>query len=326
MKIVLLLCRYRYRKKNLNNFCKTNFFDKYLIISFSFVFYHFGLILSKLKIFKIISIDAIPQVKEKNGFNFWLTGTTHKIPEKFAKLNNNFVNMISVFHSSENIFQLYPIIQKKPIFKKKKKIIYISGYNVKRPEITSSYWKIFNKKINYNLTLIDKKNFWLEHPFLEIDNQQKFIIYRDLKINLRMLIVKNIYENFKKDFFLYGNDWKNYFVEACGNIEKKKIIQRTYNGNICLDFGSSTGSLSLYPRSIEIIESGGYLLQLRQSDSHLIFGKYEEYFTFDNYKDLNKKLKILLEDYDLYKFQLKILNKIFQDSKSKIERQLDIIL
>ena len=55
IKIVLLLCRSRYRKKNLNNFCKINFFGKYLIISFSFVFYYFGLILSRLKIFKTIS-------------------------------------------------------------------------------------------------------------------------------------------------------------------------------------------------------------------------------------------------------------------------------
>ncbi len=113
MKLVLLLCKSRYRKKNLNNFCKINFFGKYLIISFSFVFYYFGLILSKLKIFKTISIDSIPFIDEKNGFNFWLTGTIHKIPDKFKNFNNSYVNMRSVFHSNDNVFQLYPLIKKK---------------------------------------------------------------------------------------------------------------------------------------------------------------------------------------------------------------------
>tara|TARA_B100000242_G_scaffold258656_1_gene203047 strand:+ start:469 stop:894 length:426 start_codon:yes stop_codon:yes gene_type:complete len=141
-----------------------------------------------------------------------------------------------------------------------------------------------------------------------------------------MLIVKNIFSNFKNNFQLYGQDWKNYFVEASANIEKKRTIQNLYSGNICLDLGSITGSLTLYPRSIEIIESGGYLLQLKQSDSSQIFGKYEDYFTFKNLKDLNKKLKNLIEDFELYKSQLRLLNEIFQDSKQRIEKQLDFIL
>ena len=326
MKLVILLCKSRYRKRNLNSFCKINFFGKYLIISFSFIFFYFGLILSRLKIFKSISIDSIPLIDKKNGFNFWLTGTIHKIPEKFRNFDNNYVNMRNVFHSDDNVFQLYPIIKKKIRFNKNKKIIYISSFKLKKPEVTSEYWKKYKQQINENLTLIDNKNFWLNEFDSKYNEQEKFIIYRDLKINLRMLIVNNILSNFKSKFQLYGTDWKNYFVEAGANIEKKRSIQNLYSGNICVDFGSISGSLTLYPRSIEIIESGGYLLQLKQSDSSQIFGKYENYFTFESLDDLNKKLKNLLEDFELYKSQLRSLNDIFQNSKQKIEKQLDFIL
>ena len=112
MKLVILLCKSSYRKRNLNNFCKINFFGKYLIISFSFIFYYFGLIFSKLKIFKTISIDSTPQVDKNNGFNFWLTGTNYKVPERFRDQNNNYVNMRNVFNSNDNVFQLYPLIKK----------------------------------------------------------------------------------------------------------------------------------------------------------------------------------------------------------------------
>ncbi len=113
MKFVLLLCKSRYRKKNLNNFCKSQFLGKYFILKFSDIFFFIGLFLSKLKIFKTISIDSNPIIDEKNGFNFWLTGTKHKIPNEYKSLKNNFVNMKSVFHNEDNIFQLYPIIKKK---------------------------------------------------------------------------------------------------------------------------------------------------------------------------------------------------------------------
>ena len=33
-------------------------------------------------------------------------------------------------------------------------------------------------------------------------------------------------------------------------------VKKIYKGNICLDTGSIMGSLSLYPRSIQILESG----------------------------------------------------------------------
>ena len=112
-KIILLLCKSKYRKNNLNNFYRTYFFGKYLMISFSGLFYYIGLFFKSFSFFKIISIDAETFVKQKNGFNFWLTGTVHKIPNNFKHFENNFVNMKSVFHNKDRVFQIYPIITKK---------------------------------------------------------------------------------------------------------------------------------------------------------------------------------------------------------------------
>ena len=36
-------------------------------------------------------------------------------------------------------------------------------------------------------------------------------------------------------------------------------VNKIYKGNLCLDTGSIMGSRSLYPRSIQILESGGLL-------------------------------------------------------------------
>ena len=96
-----------------------------------------------------------------------------------------------------------------------------------------------------------------------------------------------------------------------------------YNGNICLDFGSASGSLSLYPRSIDIIESGGYLLQLKQADSEEIFHEYGDFFTFKNTEELKEKIRILINDKPLFNSRLKLLHENFKSSKLLIEKQLN---
>ena len=325
MKLVLLLCKSRYRKKNLNNFCKSQFLGKYFILKFSDIFFFIGLFLSKLKIFKTISIDSNPIIDEKNGFNFWLTGTKHKIPNEYKSLKNNFVNMKSVFHNEDNIFQLYPIIKKEIIKKQNIKIVNISSYEIKRSNLSDNIWNKYKNDIQKDLTFIDNKNIWISKN-LEKNHLNNFLIYRDLKINLRLLIVKKIFNEFGENFFLFGDTWKKYFKKSHGNVEKKSQIEKIYCGNICLDFGSTSGSLTLYPRSIDIIENGGYLMQLKQSDSHKIFGEYEEYFTYTNLNDLSKKVNEIFNNRELFFERLKILNGLFQNSKILMEKQLNNIL
>ena len=68
----------------------------------------------------------------------------------------------------------------------------------------------------------------------------------------------------------------------------KKTVSEIYKGNICVDLGSIAGSLSLYPRSIDIIESGGILLQSRQSDFQNIWSNTKNHnnFLFTNFNEL----------------------------------------
>jgi hypothetical protein len=88
----------------------------------------------------------------------------------------------------------------------------------------------------------------------------------------------------------------------------------------------------LHPRSIEILESGGYLLQSRQSDSIKSFGHLKIYNSFNstkeliikinqfkkNYNLLNQNYKKILMYYTNNKENYKTLTKIKNISKEEI--------
>ena len=78
------------------------------------------------------------------------------------------------------------------------------------------------------------------------------------------------------------------------DFSRSKIIKKLYKGNICLDLGSILGSVSLYSRSNKIIESGGLLVQSKQSDSSKIWGNLSKDLLFNNLSSLYKLLDNLL--------------------------------
>ena len=136
--------------------------------------------------------------------------------------------------------------------------------------------------------------------------------------------MEEILKNYNNKFDLYGDDWSKIFNLSHSNIEGNKV-KKIYNGNLCIDLGSKCGSLTLYPRSIEIIENGGLLLQLKQIDSNEVFGQHSDRFTFDNFKSLIFNIERLLYDENFYKEQIEIQYDIFKNSKKKLEDQLDLI-
>ena len=75
-----------------------------------------------------------------------------------------------------------------------------------------------------------------------------------------------------------------------------KEINKLYNGNICLDFGSKWGLNEIYPRSVEIIESGGLLVQVSQINSYNDKKKFDSICKFDSFTELRNLIERLLID------------------------------
>ena len=102
-------------------------------------------------------------------------------------------------------------------------------------------------------------------------------------------------------------------------------IKNLYKGNICLDFGSTEGSSSLYSRSNGIIEAGGLILQSKQIDSSNTWGNLENKIIFKNFDDLEVRINKLLNNEGLSNDILFNIFKNFENSKNLIEESLDQI-
>tara|TARA_B110000503_G_C7159385_1_gene418898 strand:+ start:1771 stop:2739 length:969 start_codon:yes stop_codon:yes gene_type:complete len=319
MKFIFVLSKNRYRFKSLNNFGKNQKIGKYFIINLFSYFIFLSFFLKQIKNIYFISIDQCLNIDKKNSFNFWLTGTIQKIPSQYFN-KKNYVNMKSVFHEKDQVFQLYPLKVKKSYFKKNRRLIYASTYEIKKKQTSNIVWQSINENVKIDFNLFDKKDFWQSYE----SDIERFSIYRDLKNFQRKQILEEILKNYNNKFDLYGDDWSKIFDLSHSNIEGNKI-KKIYNGNLCIDLGSKCGSLTLYPRSIEIIENGGLLLQLKQIDSNEVFGQHTDRFTFDNFKSLNYNIERLLYDENFYKEQIEIQYDIFKNSKKKLVDQLDLI-
>jgi hypothetical protein len=167
-----------------------------------------------------------------------------------------------------------------------------------------------------NFTILDNIEFWKKFTFFK-DKEMCFFYYRRLKNLLRLEIVKKLNTTYK-NFLLIGNNWKKYSLNNLPDINNFKLMSEFYNGNVCIDLGSKEGSLSLYPRSINIIESGGMLLQLRQKDFKVTWSKFhlQKRFLFSNFKELFIMINKILENKKI----IKKINKEYLVKFKKSER------
>ena len=108
------------------------------------------------------------------------------------------------------------------------------------------------------------------------------------------------------------------------NQNLKKFFEKYYKGNLCVDFLAKDGEEALYPRSIEIIESGGILVQIKTKESKNLYEHLENEITFNNKRemvenltnlinnpDLSKINQFFIRKFDNEKFNFKTLNKFF---------------
>ena len=188
--------------------------------------------------------------------------------------------------------------------------------------ISSEVLKQNQKKIIDNFSLIDNKNFWSQLDFAK-DDVHRFENYKVFKTYLREQIILEINKNFKKFFFVYGEDKKNIGIKFLKPNFKPNKIKEIYKGNICIDTGSILGSLSLHPRSIQIIESGGLIVQSRQEDANSIWGSMEEKVVFNNISILIEELEKYLTNPKKCNETLEMIFQNFSDSKSKIKESLN---
>ena len=96
-----------------------------------------------------------------------------------------------------------------------------------------------------------------------------------------------------------------------------------YKANICLDLGSIDGSVSLYHRSIQIIESGGLIIQSLQSDSKEIWGNLYDKIVFNNLADLISLIEKLINDKKYCSILLEEIYNNFKYSDKFMEKSLD---
>ena len=180
---------------------------------------------------------------------------------------------------------------------------------------------VIGDEIINNFSLIDDYKFWnkMNNPQ---DNMLKFENYKILKTYLREQIILSVKRKFKNYFSIYGEDNKQIGIDFSKPIYDEKKIKKIYKGNICIDTGSILGSLSLHPRSIQIIESGGLLIQAKQHDSDTIWGELSERVVFNNLNSLVETLEKYLLDTKMCEETLNMLFEKFKDSKKRISINL----
>jgi len=327
MRLIFFSFKHRYRQKELNNFLNTRIYGKYFILNLGGPLkYLVAKVLLFLRIGKTISCDGRPLIADKSkGINFWMRGTTINIPNDLKNLNNNFVTINNPLLQDKKVFQIYPINIKKTQIQDDLKIIYASRINIETNLEEKNIWEKYKTQLIEDFSLIDNKKF-CEKIFPNSNDELKvFDLYRKLKLLLRFEIIKNIKTRFDKKLNLIGDDWSYFSFNSLPSIYNIKKIKKMYKGNICLDLGSMLGSISLYSRSNQIIESGGLIIQSYQSDGKKIWGNIYDKILFKNLSDLISLIEKLLNNKKYCSFLLQELSKNFRDSKKSIEKSLDKI-
>ena len=327
MKLIFFSFKHRYRQKELNNFLKSRTYGKYFVLNLGGPFRH---LIAKLLIFlrigRTISCDGKPLITEKSrGINFWMRGTTLHIPEDLKKLNNNFVTINNPLFQDKKIFQIYPIAIKQTQIRKDYKIIYISKIIIEANAEEKRIWEKYKIQMMEDFSLIDSKIFWEKIYTKDNNKLEKYFLYKKFKLLLRLEIIKNIKVMFDKKLHLIGDDWNLFSINSSPSNYNVKQIKKLYEGNICLDLGSMLGSVSLYSRSNQIIESGGLIIQSYQSDANEIWGDLKDKILFKNLSDLTSLINKLLADKEYCSFLLKEISNNFRNSKKSLEKSLDKI-
>ena len=328
----IFVFKHKFRKVAFNNFLKIKKIKNYRVIDLSGPYKYFLFV--KLLIFIInlfpyffknitlISCDGRPFLK-KNAVNVWFGGTNLKIPKEFKNYKNNIAMIKNSIGNNKNFVNLYPCDLKKNVFNKKFKIVFIGRLNLSKLPEVKKIWNKYNKSIMNNFLIIENKNFF--HTVGIKGVEQIKDIYLGLKSEIRLNIIKKINKQFNNDLIVVGSDWKNHIKNSIDDNHDVKFVRNLYKGNLCIDLGSKWGANCLYPRSIEIIESSGILLQCQQPDTKVIFGNSSKFISFNSYQNLLKIILMYKKNHNLLNLNYEKICSLFKDNEMNYKTLTKII-
>ena len=315
MKYLIFIFKRRFRQKTLNNFLSVKKVKNVHVLNLSGpIFYLVGKFLYffiKSKKVVFISCDGQDYLyREANSINFWMGGTSYKVPDKYKKYKNNFSPCTTLFSDNTKLLTFFPTNIYQSKMNNEYKFIYISENKKVENKKSLKIWKENKKKILNDLSLIDDIKFWKK--FNDINNEMRQSIYVDIKSLIRIELVKVLNVTLKDKFLLVGSNWKKYFPNALEDNYSNKYLENLYRGNICIDFGSKQSERCIYSRSCKIIESGGLLFQSINKDSKEIFKNLLDKTCFISVEDLKKKISFFLKNPDQIEKLLIIQQKNFE--------------
>ena len=293
MNKLILFFSGKYRYTQLNT-CLKFYKNKnlYLITIKSKILFKIILFIFKKKTTPILNDGSNMSYNFSNYYNLWFN-TKNEIPNSERKKTNNF--FICEDLKKENIiFPLTPIINSSFTINLslKTKIIYISEVNINVNREVQIFWEKNKKMILSDLSLINKISY-IDKIFKN-GNEKGYENYIQLKNLLRFEMIKNVNKYFKDRLIVVGKDWKELGFNATVMQYNTNFRKKIYRNNLCLDFGSKSGCNALYPRTVEILESGGFLLQATQTGSQKLKEKMCNYESFNSLEEFLIKLKKLL--------------------------------
>lgn len=321
-KIVFLVFGNNQRNNTLGNFGKSKIYNDILLISLGGRFKSIiGRILYFLGVGKFIGIDANPFFKNyKNSINIWFNGTQKIHIKKLSNYKNNFFNISNhIIDKNIKIFQLYPIIYKKKNFNKKPKIVFMGKIHFTPSEDLISSKFLHDNRENFlnKFNLVEDKNFW---SFDNNEDQKINLIfkkYRIVKTYIRRQIIIMIQKKFKDNFLIYGDDRNKDKINFQNPLYDYEKVKKIYEGNICIDTGSIIGSKSLYPRSLNILESNGLLIQTKQYDFNEVWGNLNKKLIFNDIDSLLNCIDKLISNQKKFNEYLDLVYELFKNSHFK---------
>lgn len=327
LRLIIWIVKNPARLPHFNNFQGLKKFGRYLSLTYvpknQFSENLLNRLLVKLPWINLIYTDTEYEDRKKFARIWW--NTPLEIPDEL-KSHYNFFSIENPIKEVQT-FQFYPVLRQKRTDRSKVKstpIVYIAEVNLPSDEFTIDLWNQNKDILLSNFQLSREKFFWDQ---FDLSDEKKFEIFSAFQNLVRIECIRSLKLNPFHDFILIGDGWKSLgFTNHETSSEKSKRV-KLYSGSICLDFGSKSGSNSLYQRSIEIIESGGILLQAFHPDSRSLFGSnLSQLINFSNTEELNSKLTEIASDVALRNRILESLSLKFSDPTEHYSHEFSKII